>query len=252
MEHASGRFLAFTDADDRWCEGKLKRQLALLDSEPDVGFVFTNLRRFDAEGYYKETQFDLSPEIASVATRPSRAGGGKVITGDTFLALVGIPQLPCITQTIMIRAEVLGSHTFRTDQRAEDLCFMVTLYEMARGAFIDDPLTELRRHGNNTFQRGSDLLVPNLDALTAALPTVTVPAHRAALRRRIGLAWMKAGYHYLWTGRVRAAANAYAHGLAYPGVRLKALVRLAATPLAPILARRSPEDLTAAFPSGRL
>ncbi len=252
MELARGQFIAFLDADDRWAAGKLNRQLAILQSEPEVGFVFTNLRRFDAGGYHKETQFDYSPELAGVGTRPARAGEGKVITDDTFVALVGITQLPCCVPTLMARADVLRALAFPTDMPiAEDLYFLVNLYHIAPGAFIDDPLLEVRRHGNNSFQRGDALLLPDLDALTRALATVTSTLHRAALRNRIGRAWMRAGYHYLWTGQVRAAANAYAHALAFPSVRLGAAVRLAATPLAPILARRNRKDLATPFPSSR-
>jgi glycosyltransferase involved in cell wall biosynthesis len=92
---ARGRFIAFLDADDRWCAGKLTRQIALLEAEPDVGFVFTNFRRFDPSGYHDQTQFDYVPQLGDVRTRVAGAGGGKVIVDDTFTALVGMSQLPC-------------------------------------------------------------------------------------------------------------------------------------------------------------
>jgi glycosyltransferase involved in cell wall biosynthesis len=240
---ARGQFIGFLDADDRWTAGKLKRQIALLDSEPEVGFVFTNFRRFDANGFHVETQFDYVPQLSSVAARPSRAGDGKVITDDTFTSLVAITQLPCCVPTMLARADVVRPLSFPTDMRlAEDFFFILNVYHRARGAFLEDPLVEVRRHASNSSQRGEEFLLPDLDALTRALATVTSPLHRAALRRRIGTSWMRVGYHHLRAGRGSDAASAYVHALGFPGVRRAALVRLAASPLAPILARRHRDD----------
>jgi len=252
LELARGRFIAFLDADDRWSAGKLDRQLALMQSEPDVGFVFTNFRRFDADGFHNETQFDYAPELTGVQTRPARAGGGKVIEGDTFVALAGIGQLPCWVQTMLIRADIARPVKFPPDMRlSQDLPFVLDVYATARGAFIEDPLVEVRRHARNSYRSAGEKIAPDLDGLTRTLAHLTAPAHSRVLRERLGRAWMSAGYHYLWTGQSAKAANAYAHALAFPGVRRSALVRLMAAPLAPILARRTRKDLGKAFPSNR-
>jgi glycosyltransferase involved in cell wall biosynthesis len=252
LELARGRFIGFQDADDRWRPGKLKRQLALLQGEPDVGFVFTNVQRFDVQGYHNETQFDYIAEFARVGTRPATAGDGKVITDDTFIALAAMSHFPCYTQSMLARAEVIRGLTFPSDMRlAEDFVFVLNVYRRGRGAFLEDPLVDIRRHANNSYNRGDSFFLPDIDALTRVLVTVSSPPHRFVLRRRIGLCWMKAGYHYLWTGQIRAAAKAYAHALAVPGVRGAALVRLAASPLAPILVPWAPKNLSGPFPSGR-
>ncbi len=252
LELARGRFIAFLDADDRWCTGKLARQLALLQSESDVGFVFANFRRFDADGYHTETQFHYTPQIADVPTRPARAGGGKVIVGETFVALAGMSQLPCWVQTMLIRSEVARPLAFPPDMRlSQDLPFVLDVYATARGAFIEDPLVEVRRHAANSYRSAAEKIAPDLDGLTRTLSHLTAPAHRRVLRDRLGRAWMSAGYHYLWSGQSAKAAHAYAHALAFPGVRRAAVVRLMATPFAPILARRTRKDLNKAFPSNR-
>ena len=40
MRHSRGEFIAFLDSDDAWLPDKLERQLKVMDSRPDVGFVF--------------------------------------------------------------------------------------------------------------------------------------------------------------------------------------------------------------------
>jgi glycosyltransferase involved in cell wall biosynthesis len=248
---ARGRHVAFLDADDRWRPGKLRRQLDLLESEPQVGFVFTNFVRFDDQGFHQTTQFDLVPEMASMPTRPSRNGNGRVINGDTFSALTPLAQLPCWTQAMLVRAELAREVQFPVDMKlSQDLYYIVNIYSRARGAYIDDPLVEVRRHSGNSYRRADVKLLPDLDALTRSLRTVTRPDHKAVLRHRIGKTWLAAGYHFFWAGNAGAAAQAYLKALRYPGARARAVLRLLASPLAPLLSRWRGRD-TSDFPSAR-
>ena len=46
IELSRGSFLAFLDADDLWKEDKLMRQMAVFDNNPDVDFVFGQVKQF--------------------------------------------------------------------------------------------------------------------------------------------------------------------------------------------------------------
>jgi glycosyltransferase involved in cell wall biosynthesis len=50
IAEASGRVLAFVDADDRWHKEKLERQMAALEARPGPALSFTRYRRVDPEG----------------------------------------------------------------------------------------------------------------------------------------------------------------------------------------------------------
>jgi glycosyltransferase involved in cell wall biosynthesis len=46
VESADGQYLAFLDADDRFMPEKLERQLAVLESDPELDMVFGHVREF--------------------------------------------------------------------------------------------------------------------------------------------------------------------------------------------------------------
>src|SRR5574343_830718 len=49
LQHASGQYIAFIDADDVWLPGKLLRQVTYLQRHPDASAVFGRFSRWEAE-----------------------------------------------------------------------------------------------------------------------------------------------------------------------------------------------------------
>jgi glycosyltransferase involved in cell wall biosynthesis len=51
VEAARGKYIAFCDGDDYWCdENRLAEQVALMEQQPNVGLCYTLAERRDAEG----------------------------------------------------------------------------------------------------------------------------------------------------------------------------------------------------------
>jgi glycosyltransferase involved in cell wall biosynthesis len=232
---ARGRFIGFLDADDRWCPGKLKAQIDVLCSEPEVGFVFTNFVRFDETGRHPNTQFDIIPELFELPLRQSKEGGARVIEADALVSLVATRQFPAWIQTALIRAECTRGIEFPEDMRlSQDYCYMLRIYSKARAAFIEEPLVEVRRHTSNSYRRPEEKLRPDIDALTRVAHEVRDSCQRDAVLRRLGRAWLSLGHHHFWRGEARPAVDAYFEAMQMPGSKLNALKHLAALPLLPL------------------
>jgi hypothetical protein len=50
IRHACGEYIAFLDSDDLWLPDKLRRQVALLDQNPQVGLVYGQMFPIDPDG----------------------------------------------------------------------------------------------------------------------------------------------------------------------------------------------------------
>jgi len=89
---AQGEYIAFLDADDLWLPQKLEKQIALLDARPEVGWVYSDFRRFSEEGPERACNF-------------AEAGIDEPPEGIVLISLMS-SFLTC-TDTIVVRAECL-------------------------------------------------------------------------------------------------------------------------------------------------
>ena len=65
LQAATGEFLAFLDADDRFAPGKLSLQMRALDEDPDLDMVFGHVQEFVSPELDEETRATIRPPAAT-------------------------------------------------------------------------------------------------------------------------------------------------------------------------------------------
>ena len=133
IAEAGGEMLAMLDADDAWPADKIRRQVEVMLSRPDVGYVYTDMRVIDTEGEVLQESWlagDVPPE------------------GRCFGAL--LPGNPCTASSVMIRAEVAA----RIGPIPEEIPFAdwwlaMRTAQQCEIAYLALPRTLYRFHGEN-------------------------------------------------------------------------------------------------------
>ena len=134
IENARGKCIAFLDCDDMWLPEKLKKQMELLEKNPDVMLVYSNSCTVDYMGAVLKISFD----------------SGKPERGEIFNELLSrynfIPLL-----TVVIRKEVLdevGLFDNRYNVAEEYDLFLRIAYKHPVD-YVEKPLARYRVHESN-------------------------------------------------------------------------------------------------------
>lgn len=75
LSAAQGEYIAFLDSDDLFCPGKLEKQMALFERQPEIGLSFTGTRTIDEHG--QESPVASGGEAARIDLE-------RLITGPAF------------------------------------------------------------------------------------------------------------------------------------------------------------------------
>ncbi|MGA1869997.1 MAG: glycosyltransferase family 2 protein [bacterium] len=141
FRHSKGVYIAFLDSDDLWEESKIAEQVAVLESKPDIGIVYTDVIIIDKEGEVSKENITWD--------KPKRAAlyedlmTNNVITGSIS---------SCMIRRTCLEKVGLFDETMIT---WEDLDLWRRLAHYYLFYKINKPLTRFRMHGDNTQNKNS-------------------------------------------------------------------------------------------------
>jgi glycosyltransferase involved in cell wall biosynthesis len=191
---ATGELVAFLDADDEWLESKLEKQVALIESDPRISFVASDVIFVSPDG----TDLGDLFRCACVVTGPD---SWKALLACNFVATSAV---------LARRAHLLALGSFDARLKvAEDQDLFIRLALLGSFEYVHQTL--VRQH-----EREVSLSTWNLDdLLTYTLPMVE--SHIASLRYRLSDSEIRGirGERLSRFGRV-----AYTRGDFLNGVRL--------------------------------
>jgi len=225
LELASSDYIAFLDADDRWRPEMLEQQAALLDSDPNMAFCFTNFVRFDhATGKLLHDQFSYYPELASLPLAAGPLPKTAVIRADAFSSLILFGEIPAFTPAILFRRKAIAGMRFNTALKVcEDTDFVLRAAMKGSVGFNREVLAEIRRHASNATADYSLISLDKLKALQAISSNVTTQLHRRAHQQRLVKAHIDAAVASCRAGRTMSGLRLYARGLPIGGSTLRKL-----------------------------
>ncbi len=132
LQRATGVFIAYLDADDRWDKDKLQKQVELLKANADKGLVFTDVVEFKDQKIIRN----------GIYTQPLK---GEIL----FKEILG-NKLPIYPSTILYRKSGLHGMDFHDESFLWNDLGFITRFIAKNGAVIcRQTLTHIRKHDQN-------------------------------------------------------------------------------------------------------
>lgn len=129
---AKGKYIAFCDDDDLWMPHKVEKQVVAMEAQPDYGFCYTKMTRFDATGY------EWTESLDSGATDLNK--------------LLYINTIPI--SSVMVRADLIrqygGFHEGQSVGASEDYEFALRYAAHTKLLYIDEYLIKYWCGNNRT------------------------------------------------------------------------------------------------------
>jgi glycosyltransferase involved in cell wall biosynthesis len=177
VAQSSGRYVALLEQDDAWYENKLARQVAVMESDPAYGMVFTDTVVVGPGGkeYIRRHRVEI-PDSAEELVR------------SFFLSSPVISM-----SSVMFRRAAL-SELGGFDERyvgGDDYALFLRLTGRHKVAFIDEPLLRYRWHqGSFSWRRADRMIEDHARILREAV--AWYPHLRPVAGRRTAQLWLSA------------------------------------------------------------
>ncbi|HKN87924.1 MAG TPA: glycosyltransferase [Nitrospiraceae bacterium] len=140
VRHASGRYVAFIDQDDRWYPWKLEQQVRTIEREPEAVLVHCNSDRMDSEGRVVQRGATLA-EYQRAMNSPL----GRLLNEGLILPSAMFVRRDAFERVGGFDPELRGYEDF-------DLC--ARLKQEGRFVFLDEPGMCYRVHPGGSSRAG--------------------------------------------------------------------------------------------------
>jgi glycosyltransferase involved in cell wall biosynthesis len=197
IAEARGDLVAFLDSDDLWQPTKLQRQVALMNSRPDIGVCFTAATRVDAQGHL-------------IGTMPARDYSDYCEALLLYSVII-----PASCSTSLVRRDVAlddGGFDPAFSQTA-DWDYFLRLSQISRFAPIFEPLVQYRTHTGNM---SSDIGLLERDTFAVLDKFFAAPRFAPYLplrSRAYSNHWMICSGSYLHAGQIAESLRCLMRGL---------------------------------------
>ncbi|KKL80766.1 hypothetical protein LCGC14_2001500, partial [marine sediment metagenome] len=183
---SNATYLAILDGDDYWTNDKLKRQLKLLDADPEIGLVYSD--------FYTFPDGNAAAARAASAADLSRM---EDLTRSFFLC-----DPPILPSTVILRRTALDrAGHFDPDIRMfEETEMWLRLSRVCRFGFVAGPLAYKRYHRKSLTGGFRDVLPDHLSI--AARAVAMEPRLMPLVPRRMAERARKLGNHRFLQGEM--------------------------------------------------
>jgi glycosyltransferase involved in cell wall biosynthesis len=225
IRRATGPYVAFQDADDLWTPEKLSRQLAIMESDPQIGLVFGDMKNFAADDDGGPTMFEKYRLGESYFGDPRRVV-------NPIEQLVRMNFIP--TGTVLARREALAAAGFFDEsfRQAEDWDLWLRIALRFPIAYTPKLVLLRRLHHVNASKQTEAMTVAALQVLEKLNNTESGALDRTGtcIGAELRAGYRNLGYFYWRQLSLKKARAALLRSFAF-GVDRRALLYLVGTVL---------------------